>query len=170
MRPLSGLPNAMRFQVFVSAAANKTKGVSQKKESTHAKLLSALSLADTQRVIEGATENYLSVGGADPLMARTSDASDWLSFADVTNQAQFSKVCLLTHSAAWRNSPLAKSEHPTMAQQYLKVHQCRVVRRQSDALRTPDSSGICSSLASCRLRPPNTPAGPSHLLLLTHYL
>lgn len=80
---------------------------SVKKEQTHAKLLSALTLADTQRVLDGAVENYLSVGCADPLLSRSADASEWLSFADVTNAEQFNKGASARLDSETRVSPIA---------------------------------------------------------------
>lgn len=53
--------------------------------------MSALSHADATRVIDGVAENYLRVGYGDPLLNRTSDAAEWLSYNDMMTQAQFTK-------------------------------------------------------------------------------
>lgn len=53
--------------------------------------MSGLNFADVPRVIDGVAENYLRVGYGDPMLTRTVEAAEWLSFNDLITEEQFSK-------------------------------------------------------------------------------
>ena len=71
-----------RTEAEATAAANKTPAL---------RLMDDLSRADTEFVLEGVVENYLSVPYTDPLLNRTADAAEWLADHDTRTHTIFTK-------------------------------------------------------------------------------
>ena len=59
--------------------------------SRQSKLLAELQRTESNRVVDGVAENYLSVGYADPHMVRTAEAAEWLSLHDEIVSRTFSR-------------------------------------------------------------------------------